>query len=130
MLGAVTFSLIPASVGISNHIEKTHELSVEQTIKKATKGNKSIQKEAEKNEDWWSKATNFVTNAYEETMEKVQTTMSNLLDAVAVLIVTTCVIPILVFVFFFWLVRILFGMEFRPHLPKLVKRKSLKKSHE
>lgn len=116
-------------MSISNHIEKTHEISVEQTVKQATKENKSLQKEAEKNEDWWSKATSFVTDAYENTMDKVQVTMSNLLDAVAVLIVTTCVIPILVFVFFFWMLRMVFGLDLHPRLPKLIGRKSGKHSH-
>ncbi|MET3645081.1 hypothetical protein [Streptococcus gallinaceus] len=129
LFGFLTFALIPTSVSMSNHIEKTHEISVEQTVKQATKENKSLQKEAEKNEDWWSKATSFVTDAYENTMDKVQVTMSNLLDAVAVLIVTTCVIPILVFVFFFWMLRMVFGLDLHPRLPKLIGRKSGKHSH-
>lgn len=111
LFGALVFILVPTSVGVSNHIETTYKTSIEQTIEDAKEDNSTIQNDAAENESWWSKVTSFLSNAYESTMNKVQTIVGNLLDAIAVLIVTTCVIPILVFVFFMWGVKLIFGLD-------------------
>ncbi len=119
LFGGLFFILLPTSVAVSQHIEKSYESSVEQTIKEAEKDNSSIQKKAEEDQDLWSKVTSFVSDAYQGTMDKVQKTMSNLLDAVAVLIVTTCVIPILVFFIFAWMVKLIFGLNYQIKVPRL-----------
>lgn len=133
VFGALVFILIPTSVSISNHIEKTHENAVEQTVKQAQKDNSVIQKEAEDEGGFFDGISNFITNAYDDTVEKVQVTLSNLLDSIAVLIVTTCVIPILVFVFFAWVVKLIFGidMSFRAlPIKKIASKKRIVKEIE
>ena len=37
--------------------------------------------------------------------------MSRFIDAIAVLIITTCVIPIAVLLFLIWIVKIIFGLD-------------------
>ena len=44
-----------------------------------------------------------------ETIENVSSFMDNLLESLAVMIVTSCVIPLLVFLFLVWLVKIVFS---------------------
>ena len=43
--------------------------------------------------------------------EKVETTLSQFIEAVAVLIVTSCLIPLLVVAALFWLTKAIFGLE-------------------
>jgi hypothetical protein len=49
---------------------------------------------------------NTITN---ETIENVSSFMDNLLESLAVMIVTSCVIPLLVFFFLVWLVKVVFS---------------------
>ena len=42
--------------------------------------------------------------------ESAKNALSVFIDAIAVLIITTCVIPILVILFFLWLIKMLFGI--------------------
>ena len=43
--------------------------------------------------------------------EKVETTLSQFIEAVAVLIVTSCLIPLLVMAALFWLTKVILGLE-------------------
>ena len=43
--------------------------------------------------------------------DKVGTMVNNFIEALAVMLVTSCVIPILVILFFVWLIKLLFAVE-------------------
>ncbi len=47
----------------------------------------------------------------EELVKKVENTLNRFIEAVAVMIITSCIIPMLVLVFFFWLVKILLEVD-------------------
>ena len=48
--------------------------------------------------------------------EKFEKLLSNVIEALAVLIVTSCVLPVLVLLFLLWIVKMLTGIDF--NLPK------------
>ena len=56
-------------------------------------------------------AVSNVAVSSEELVKKVENTLNRFIEAVAVMIITSCVIPILVMVFFFWLIKILLEVE-------------------
>lgn len=56
-------------------------------------------------------AVNSVAISSEELVKKVENTLNRFIEAVAVMIITSCVIPILVLVFFFWLIKILLEVD-------------------
>ena len=58
-----------------------------------------------------SDAVSNVAISSEELVKKVENTLNRFIEAVAVMIITSCVIPILVLVFFFWLVKILLEVD-------------------
>ena len=64
--------------------------------------------------DGVSKVTNSVSTATAE----VENSLNNFIEALAVMIVTSCVIPILVLVFFVWLIKIVLGVDV--NLPKKI----------
>lgn len=56
-------------------------------------------------------AVSNVAVSSEELVKKVENTLNRFIEAVAVMIITSCVIPILVMVFFFWLIKILLEVD-------------------
>ena len=115
VLGLVLFAVIPVSLGISASIEKNYEKSMQETIEQAKKSPEEIQKEQkEEKEDEGNVIDQFVDKVKTGTgdaIEKMQTVLSNMGEAIAVLLVTTCVIPVLVMLFFLWIIRIFFGFD-------------------
>ena len=49
-----------------------------------------------------------LTTLTSDTLDRVSSFLSSLLESLAVMIVTSCIIPVLVFVFLVWLVKTLF----------------------
>lgn len=112
--------VIPASVGISNMIEATYESSIQATIANAKDAAASVSSEdeaaAEEEENgFWdgllSKVTDGISGAVSKAAEKVSGILNGFIEALAVMIVTSCVIPILVMLFFLWLIRIVVGID-------------------
>lgn len=112
--------VIPASVGISNMIEATYETSIQTTIANAKDAAASVSSEdqsAEEEEDSGflggliSKVTDGISGAASKAVEKMSGILNGFIEALAVMIVTSCVIPILVMLFFLWLVRIVVGID-------------------
>ena len=52
-----------------------------------------------------------VTISSEELVRKVETSLSHFVEAVAVMLITSCVIPLLVLFVFFWLIKILVDVD-------------------
>ncbi|MBR6472807.1 MAG: hypothetical protein IKS99_03635 [Firmicutes bacterium] len=103
--------LVPASVGLSNLIENTHDIMIQQTIDEANEAADEINEnnDAEDSsvlEQFLEKVKGGVSGQ----IDKYQTLLSNFIDSVAVLIVTTCVIPIVVLVVLVVVFRQLFGV--------------------
>ena len=67
-----------------------------------------------------------VTTGVTEGIEKAQKTLSNFIDAIAVFIITTCVIPILVLLFFVWVIKI--GLGVTIPVPTRIGKKKKKKN--
>ena len=108
--------VVPVSVKVSDFIQKTYEESINETISSA----KEISDELEDEEDksLWDRITDGATSA----VKKVEQSLNQFVEALAVLIVTSCIIPILVLVFFVWLMKMLLGMD---GSLKTVKRKKI-----
>ena len=133
VFGIVIFMVVPISVKVSNLIENTYENSINQTIEEA-KNNEIVteendSKESEKKEGAWSgitsKAKDIVSNIGDNVsgwIKKGEKVLSNLIDAIAILIITTCVIPIAVLIFFIWIIKIIFGINIP--VPKIKKEKT------
>lgn len=131
----IIVSIIPASVKISNLITETHHANqlVEQALQ--------LDDGSEQTEISTSKENNGgliskIVSTVKETADSVKNTISNLrstaeailstlFDAIAVLIITTCIIPILVFCSAIWMINLLFGLDIK--IPKPPKVSSFKK---
>lgn len=118
VFGFAIVMVIPASVGISNLIEETYHSSIQSTIDLALETTEEIEEDSElsaaKEEEEkgiFSNLLSKVTETVSIATDKVENVLNHYLEALAVLLVTSCVIPVLVLFFFWWLVKIILGVE-------------------
>lgn len=123
---AIAFA-IPAGVKVSSMIEDTYRASIEETIANAEQTTENIQSatsdvqsatsgetyEGEKSglSGLFSKVTEGITGAATAAVGQLKTVLNRFIEALAVMLVTSCLIPILVLLFFAWLVKLMLGIE-------------------
>ena len=119
VFGLAIVLVIPASVGISNLIEDTYHSSIQSTIDLALDTTEEIEedaelsaaKEEEKKGNLFSELLSKVSDTVTVATDKIENVLNHYLEALAVLLVTSCVIPVLVLFFFVWLVKIILGVD-------------------
>ncbi len=127
IFGIVIFAAIPVSVKVSDIIYSSYQASIEQTVEIANENNEYIEEKkeefAEEDKNWMEKIGDYFSNltskigvGISDIVKKGEDTLNKYIDAIAVLIITTCVIPIIVIFLFIWIIKILFGFEIK--LPK------------
>lgn len=127
--GLILFILIPASINISNFIENSNKEAIENAKNAEVIITEDTSNEQEENENWFSNIKEGVSNIgnkASEILEKGKQVLSNFIDTAAILIITTCVIPILVLILMIWIVKIFIGIEI-PTSNFKFKEKKLKK---
>lgn len=117
LFSLVIFIVVPVSVKISNLIENTYNCSVNQTIED-TKKNDKLENDSDKNEGGWnafiSKTKDLITSVGDnisELKDNGEKVLSNFIDAIAILLITSCVIPIIVLLIFIWIIKSIFGIN-------------------
>lgn len=113
----VICAVVPASMGLSGMIERTYSDSIEQTIASTEQAVESMENAAGDEEEsgglggLLDQVVSGVTQAAEQVTEQVKTLLSCFLEALAVMIVTSCVIPAVVLLSFVWLANTILGMN-------------------
>lgn len=122
IFGVIIFLAIPASIKISDLIYDSYKTSIEQTIETAENNKEYIEEKrediAEEDQNWFDKIGDYLSDVTSKIgmdisamIKKGEDSLSAFLDAVAVLIITSCVIPIVVILIFAWVIKILFGFD-------------------
>lgn len=114
LLGLLIAFSIPASVGVAEGIERTYSVSIENTIDAAEEASEEVEASSVDKEDeegFWSGLTSKITDGVSSAFESFENVLSNFMEAVAVMLVTSCVIPIVVILFFIWMIKILLGFN-------------------
>ena len=113
----LTYLAIPVSVGVSDMIYNTYETSITSTLAAAEQLSDQAEDFAEEDESIWSAITGAATSL-KDSASKI---LNRFIEALAVMIVTSCVIPILVLLFFIWLIRTATGIVLP--MPEPLRRK-------
>ena len=125
IFGLAVYAVIPVSVHVSQLIYNTYQESIDTTLAETenlisqTEGNAQSSTESDQNSGDEGFFAGLVDKA-KDTIEQAKDTASiateqfkymlnKFIDGLAVLIVTTCLIPILVMVFFMWIVKMILG---------------------
>ena len=121
IFGVAIYFIIPASVKATSLIETTFKDAITQTYETVEEISEEAEKAADEEEsNAFLQFLASIGDGAAELVENAKNALSVFIDAVAVLIITTCIIPIAVILFFVWLIKMLFGIEIKsPGIPSI-----------
>lgn len=122
IFGIALFVAIPVSVKVSDLIYDSYQASIEQSVEIVEQNNKYIEEKKEdlssEDKNWVDQVSRYISNltskigsGMSEMVKKGEDSLSTFLEAIAVLIITTCVIPIVVILIFVWIIKSLSGFD-------------------
>ena len=113
--GLLIFLVIPASVYVSDLIEDSYQASIEATIETARDAAAELESESETagegEKGFFSGLISTVTDGVSGITDKVGEMVNRFMEALAVMLVTCCAIPVLVLLSFLWFAKILLSVE-------------------
>ena len=133
VVAVISMALVPASVWVSQKVDETYRVSIEQAEQKAQdaaeksatekstdSSSKASETKSESSEsknvleqltDGASSLVTSVTSGAKQMTDEIVQQVTDLIEGVIVMIVTSCVIPLLVLVAFLWLGHVLLGID-------------------
>lgn len=124
VVAVIGMALVPASVWVSQKVDETYQVSIEQAEKKTTEASKTSSIKSEKKSettenknvleqltDGASGLVTSVTSGAKQMTDEIVQQVTDLIEGVIVMIVTSCVIPLLVLAAFLWLGHTLLGID-------------------
>lgn len=131
IMGMVLSLTIPASVVLSKHVEKIS--SADEKIAEVQSADNEAEESSDANTDTdsakeesgWSAILNKISDtagdvkdkigdaaaSLTKSPEKIKNWMNGVIEALVIMIITSCIIPILVFILMFWILRMLFQID-------------------
>ena len=106
-ISLVVILIIPGSEKISTLIQATYDTSIQETIDSVSETIKIEEDEEGGISAIWGKVKDGVSSVY----DTVKNTLDNFIEAIGVMIVTTCVIPIITMLFFVWVIKFILGVN-------------------
>ena len=125
VFGVVIFLIIPASMKVSSIIEETHEISMENTIQEAEEITEEINESTDSDGNIIEQALDKLAGGVSGLLDKGEQILNQFIESIAVMFVTSCLIPIAVLMFVLWLVKMMFEVQINVprELPKKIARK-------
>ena len=120
LLSALALLLvIPLSVRISDMIYNTYQDSIDSTIASAEALTEETEElAAAQDANMLDRILNRLSETTGGMVDKASTVLNRFVETLAVMIVTSCLIPILVLLCFLWIVKQLTGVDFRDFSPR------------
>lgn len=103
VMAVIIFGIVPASVRLSDMVYRTQAEKVNDTIEEYN----SLEIGGDSDGGLISEITTLTTN----TIDEITDFIDNLMESLAVMIVTACLIPLLVFAFLIWLLKVIFAVQ-------------------
>lgn len=121
ILAMAILLVVPLSIELSNDIKESFNDTINETIESAENSSKEI-KETSSTEssdssgfgkilDTLKKVGDSIANGVSDLTGYLEKLLGRFIDAIAVMIVTTCIMPILVVLIFYWLIKYLFSVD-------------------
>ena len=111
VFGIVIYMIIPLSMKVSSMIEETYESTMETTVKEAQDIADEINDNTDSEGNIIDKFLSKLKDGVSGLMKKGEKLLNQFIEVVAVMMVTSCLIPIVVLLFMIWFVRVLFGVQ-------------------
>ena len=109
----VMFMTVPASVVLSDMIDESYKASIEQTLENADEKSKDVQEKAggESDQNALEQIFDSIKGGVTEQVDNFKDILSDFVQAAYVLIVTSCMIPVAVMIFFIWMLKMIVGIK-------------------
>ena len=116
--------IIPLSVKIGDLIYDVNSATIQQLTEEVANSSDDLQQEEEK-QSWLDKILGTIKDGVSNVKEQAKAILNKFIDAIALFIITCCVIPVAVIFVVIWLVNLLFGLSvpYPKHKPKLFSKK-------
>ena len=109
LVAAALFVTIPLSIGISDMIDSRYNEVVAETVEESENFSEG----------------GGILEGGESLTQKASRILNRYVESAAVMLVTSCLIPMLVLLFFIWLIKTVTGIDLSERLPHWHKRKQL-----
>lgn len=135
LVGIIAIAVVPASVWVTQRIDETYQISISQ---EESEGNaeesRPTDSESQENKNFWdsiaSGAAQLVSNlkdGIKSVTDGVVEQVTNLIEGAIVMIVTSCLVPLLVLAVFLWMGHSLMGIDVSAPTNYLARRLPRKK---
>lgn len=112
LIGLATLLVIPTSIQVSDMIYDTYQYKIESTITEAEDFAEQAAEVSDAEEQGVLAAfLNQISQTISGLSDKAARIMNNFIESLAVMIVTSCAIPLLVLMFFLWLIKVITGTD-------------------
>ena len=112
------FITIPLSIGVSDQIYDSYKARIDDTIQETeTFTDETAPLAQAQGQNVIASILNSISETVASLSQKASQILNRYVEALAVMIVTSCIIPILVLVFFVWLIKLFTGIDLSERLP-------------
>lgn len=138
LVGIIAVAVVPASVWVTQRIDETYQISISQAESEgSTEESEPTDSESQENKNFWdsiaSGAAQLVSNlkdGIKSVTDGVVEQVTNLIEGAIVMIVTSCLVPLLVLAAFLWMGHSLVGIDVSAPTNYLAQRLPKKKQHQ
>lgn len=138
LIGIIAVTVVPASVWVTQRIDETYQISISQTEPEGSaEESEPAGDESQENKNFWdsiaSGAAQLVSNlkdGIKSVTDGVVEQVTNLIEGTIVMIVTSCLVPLLVLAVFLWMGHSLMGIDVSAPTNYLARRLPGKKRHQ
>ena len=132
LLCVLLLCVIPVSLKISDAIYDRYQESINVTISNAEELSETADElvQAQEDQGLFNKILGTIKETTGGLTQRAAETLNRFVEAMAVMIVTSCVIPILVLLFFVWVVKQLTGVDLRDFAPRRPRREQREEEEE
>lgn len=117
IVGLALFFTIPLSIYVSDMIYANYEGSIEETITAAEDFSEDTSGLAGASDNMISSVLATLSESVSGLSDRAAEIFNSYVEALAVIIVTSCVMPLLVLLFFIWMIRMVTGVDIHFRIP-------------
>lgn len=143
LVGIIAVAVVPASVWVTQRIDETYQTSIsqEETGENAegseNADSENAGAESQENKNFWDSIANGAAQLVSNLKDNVKSVtdgvveqVTNLIEGAIVMIVTSCLVPLLVLAVFLWMAHSLMGIDVSVPAIYLPQRLPKKKQHQ
>ena len=114
LFGVALYLLVPVSIGVSDLVYGTYRSSIDALV---TSTEEFTEETAQLEQEQSTGILGALTDKADQLTQRASSVLRKFVETLAVMIVTSCLIPVLTLLFFLWLVKQLTGADMRLGLP-------------